>query len=207
MDRVNVFDQKIEAYESWFQENKALFEAELTAIKQILPTSGKGVEIGVGTGLFSAALGIIDGIEPSENMRRKAIERGINVRKGLAEKLPIPDETYDFALMITVDCFLDDVAQAFREAGRILLAGGFFLVAFIDRETPLGKLYDQKKQTSEFYQQAQFHSSLEIKQYLELAGFVVVDARQTIFTIENRPQEVRPGIGDGVFGVIKARKN
>lgn len=207
MDRVQVFDQNVKAYEAWFKENEALFEAELAAIKQILPTSGKGVEIGVGTGLFSAALGIKDGIEPSENMRKKALERGINVRKGLAEKLPISDETYDFALMITVDCFLDDVAEAFKEAGRILSAGGFFLVAFIDRETSLGKLYDQKKQTSEFYQQAQFHSSLEIKQYMELAGFTVVDARQTIFTIENRPQEVRPGTGDGVFGVIKARKN
>ena len=206
MNEVSVFDQNVEAYETWFEENKDLFQSEVAAIQQILPTTGKSVEIGAGTGLFAELLGIKNGIEPSENMRKKAMERGINVGEGFAENLPIPDETYDIALMITVDCFLDDVLQAFKESWRILSEDGFFIVAFIDRETPLGKIYEQKKQTSAFYKQAQFHSAKEIKQFLALAGFEVVDERQTIFSLENKLQEIQFGTGEGLFGVVKVKK-
>jgi len=207
MNEVNVFDQNIEAYETWFEENKDLFQSELAAIQQILPASGKSVEIGAGTGLFAELLGVKNGIEPSENMRKKAMARGINVEEGFAENLPIPDETYDIALMITVDCFLDDLLQAFKESWRILSEDGFFLVAFIDRETPLGKIYEQKKQTSAFYMQAQFRSAKEIKQFLASAGFEVVDERQTIFSLENKLQEIKFGTGEGLFGVVKVKKS
>ena len=206
MDNVSVFDQSVEAYEMWFEEHKLIFESELAAIKQLLPLTGSGIEIGAGTGLFSAHLGIKHGVEPSEKMRRKAIERGLTISDGFAESLPVPDGTYHFALMITVDCFLQDVLQAFKEARRILSEEGFFLVAFIDRETTLGKLYDDKKNTSVYYKHARFHTASEIRKYLTLAGFIVVEERQTIFNMENRMHEVKNGTGEGVFGVIKAKK-
>jgi SAM-dependent methyltransferase len=200
------FDLAVDSYEAWFIKNQLIFQSEVAAIQQILPNRGKGVEIGVGTGLFAAALGIKDGIDPSEEMRHKAIERGINACEGVAEKLPIPTGAYDFALMVTVDCFLRDVLQAFKETWRILTEEGIFIIAFIDRETSLGHLYEQKKQTSVSYEHANFHSAREIKQYLALTGFVVVEERQTIFSLENRMQEVRLGTGEGVFGVFKAKK-
>ena len=108
--------------------------------------------------------------------------------------------------MITVDCFLDDILQAYKEAWRVLSKESFFIVAFIDRDTPLGKIYEQKKQRSLFYKQAQFHSAQEIKHYLDLAGFEIVEERQTIFSLENKPQEIKFGTGKGLFGVIKAKK-
>jgi SAM-dependent methyltransferase len=176
------------------------------AVKQVLPSIGKGIEIGVGTGLFALELGIKDGIDPSKTMRIKAIERGINALEGIAEQLPLQNGSYDYALMVTVDCFLHDVLQAFKEVWRILSEGGFFVIAFIDRETPLGQIYEQKKQTNASYKQADFHSAQEIKQYLALAGFVVIEERQTVFNLNNQPQEVKQGTGEGVFGVIKAKK-
>lgn len=206
MEKEHIFDSQVDSYEAWFVENKHLFQSEVAAIQQLLPSLERGIEIGVGTGLFAVALGIKDGIEPSGNMRRKAIERGINAREGVAEKLPILDGSYNFALMVTVDCFLSDVMQAFKETWRILDEGGFFLIAFIDRETPLGNLYEQKKQTSVSYKHANFHSAQEIKHYLALAGFSVIEERQTVYSLENIPQEVRNGTGEGVFGVIKAMK-
>lgn len=206
MDQDRLFDSQVDSYEAWFVENQQIFQSEVAAIQQLLPSCGKGIEIGVGTGLFAAALGIKDGIEPSEKMRHKAIERGINACEGVAEKLPIPTATYDFALMVTVDCFLSDLLQAFKEIWRILGEGGFFLIAFIDRETPLGHLYEQKKQTSVSYKHANFNSAQKIKQYLALAGFSVVEEKQTVFSLENQLQEVKQGTGEGVFGVIKAKK-
>ena len=206
MDRKNPFDEQVDLYETWFVENRHIFLSEVAAIKQILPATGKGLEIGVGTGLFAVELGIKDGIDPSEPMRSKAIERGVNALKGMAEQLPVPDEAYDYALMVTVDCFLRDVLQAFKEVCRILADGGVLVIAFIDRETPLGQIYEQKKQTSASYKQANFHSAQEIKKFLELSGFAVIEERQTVFSLDNQPQAVKPGTGEGVFGVIKAKK-
>ena len=206
MKQTNVFDQNAETYDAWFEENKHLFQSELAAIKQLLPASGKSIEIGAGTGLFAVSLGVETGIEPSENMRSKAVERGMTVFAGRAEQLPLADGAYDVALMITVDCFLEDIAQAFAEAWRILSAEGCFLVAFIDRETPLGKIYVQKQQTSLFYRQARFRSAREIEECLTAVGFRVVESRQTVFSMENRWQQPRSGSGEGVFCVIKAQK-
>jgi len=206
MDAVDFFDSNVDSYEAWFAENKWIFRSEVEAIRQLLPASGKGIEIGAGSGLFAEALGIRFGIEPSVQMRKRASERGINVCDGFAEALPVPDETYDFALMVTVDCFLKDIVQAFAEARRILCENGFFIIAFIDRESPLGTVYDRKKESSVFYRQARFHSAREIKQYLNLAGFTVVNELQTVFNMENRVQEVRQGNGEGGFAVVKAKK-
>lgn len=58
MDTNNVFDQNMRLYEEWFTKNSNIFDSEIEALKQILPTFGKGIEIGVGTGIFSSRLGI-----------------------------------------------------------------------------------------------------------------------------------------------------
>ena len=206
MTREDVFGSHVTEYEQWFQEHPCLFAAEITALKEVLPQSGVGLEIGVGTGLFASALGIKYGVEPSEAMRKKAEFRGIHVFDGVAERLPFKTAMFDFAVMITVDCFLTDVERSFREAHRILTPQGWFIIAFIDAATRLGKAYEEKKQSSLFYQQAHFHSAAEVKELLMKAGFRVDEERQTIFTIQNIPQEIWPGTGEGVFAVIRARK-
>jgi len=206
MERNNIFDDDIEEYEKWFIENNHLLDSEVAAVKQLLPHSGEGIEIGAGTGIFSSRLGIKHGVEPSEKMGARAIEKGIDVVNAFAENLPIPDETYEFALMVTVDCFLEDVRKAFSETWRILFDGGYFVIAFLDRETPLGKIYDQKKHLSNSYRHATFHSAEEIEKYLELAGFLVQEKRQTIYMLDNEFQEIKDGVGEGVFAVIKAKK-
>ena len=200
----DVFGSHVTEYEQWFQEHSCLFAAEIAAIREVLPQSGIGLEIGVGSGLFAAALGIKYGVEPSAAMRKKAESRGVHVFDGVAECLPFKTAMFDFAVMITVDCFLTDIERSFREACRVLVPQGWFVIAFIDAGTRLGKEYEQKKQSSLFYRQAHFHSAAEIKEFLARAGFRVDAERQTIFAFENLPQKIRPGTGEGVFAVIKA---
>ena len=206
MTREDVFGSHVTEYEQWFQEHPCLFAAEITALKEVLPQSGVGLEIGVGSGLFASALGIKYGVEPSAAMRKKAESRGVHVFDGVAECLPFKTAMFDYAVMITVDCFLTDVEQSFRETYRILAPQGCFVIAFIDAATRLGKEYEQRKQFSLFYRQAHLHSADEIKELLMQAGFRVDAERQTVFTFENIPQEIRPGTGEGVFAVIRARK-
>lgn len=206
MAKDHVFNNEVEEYEEWFVKNNELLNSEVEAVRQLLPKSGRGIEIGVGTGIFASRLGIKHGVEPSKKMSKKAIERGIEVINAFAEKLPLIDGTYNFALMVTVDCFLDDVLKAFREIWRILSPNGEFVIGFLDRETALGKVYEQKKASSHSYKNASFHSSEEIEKYLLRAGFVVQERRQTIYKLDNKQQEIKEGVGEGLFAVIKAKK-
>lgn len=206
MHKDNYFDTEIEEYEEWFKTNDKLLDSELEAVRQLIPADGKGIEIGVGTGIFASRLGIGHGVEPSEKMAAEAIKKGIHVIKAVAEELPIGDGAYQFALMVTVDCFLNDVLKAFSEVQRILVNRGFFIIAFLDRATPLGRLYEQNKHLHKSYKDADFHSAKEIAELLETAGFEIQEKKQTIYSLENKIQEIRSGVGEGLFAVIKAKK-
>ena len=74
---------------------------------------------------------------------------------------------FDFALMVTTVCFLDDVLTAFREAFRILKPRGSLLVGFVDKKSQLGKIYEAKKVNHPFYRFATFYSTEEIIQLLQ----------------------------------------
>ncbi|MGI6766283.1 MAG: class I SAM-dependent methyltransferase [Lentihominibacter sp.] len=206
MGNNNVFDNRVKEYEEWFVKNNYLLDSEVEAIKQFIPDSGEGIEIGVGTGIFASRLGIKHGIEPSEKMAAEAIKKGIDVKKGVAEKIPVDDASYQFVLMVTVDSFLDDVLKAFSEVRRILVNNGIFIIAFLDKVTPLGKKYEQNKHLHKSYKNANFHSAEEIAELLECADFKILDRKQTIYSLENKVQEIKNGTGEGVFAVIKAQK-
>lgn len=94
MTKHSVFDKHIDQYEKWFDDNNYVFQSELKAIQQLLPSEGKGVEIGVGSGIFAQPLGIIEGCDPSDAMREKTIERGIKALHGTAENLPYPTGSF-----------------------------------------------------------------------------------------------------------------
>ena len=77
MPKTEPFDNYPDEYDNWFVINKYAFQSELNAIKKALPPQGKGIEIGVGSGIFAEPLGITQGIDPSRAMREKAKKRNI----------------------------------------------------------------------------------------------------------------------------------
>jgi SAM-dependent methyltransferase len=203
------FEQNSEQYDAWFEKHPFAYQSEVEAIRMLLPIPGKGLEIGVGSGLFAAPLGIRIGVEPSTAMGDRARKRGINVFKGVAEALPFPDHEFDTALMVTTVCFLDDLDRAFQEAFRVLKPGGAFIIGFVDRNSPIGKAYEQRKQESLFYKDATFYTVDDLLKHLKQAGFSMFSFSQTLFgpiDAMRQPDRTRTGYGEGSFVVIKAEK-
>lgn len=206
MAKTDAFEKHSDAYDEWFERNAEAYAAELKAIRQLLPDNGgRGMEIGVGSGKFAVPLGITVGVEPSPEMAAKARKLGINVQRGVAENLPFAAAEFDFTLMVTTICFVDDAVQSFREALRVLKPGGFILVAFVDKESELGQTYLVNRSKSRFYQQATFFSTLEVLSHLETAGFGRTTIKQTLLPGDTQ-NTVVDGFGQGAFVVIKAIK-
>ena len=209
MPKTKPFDEYLNEYEEWFVQNSSVYSSELKAIRDISVVPENAVEIGVGSGLFAEPLGIKTGIEPSEAMREKAKERGINVVDGIAENLPWEDNSIDYVLMVTTICFVDDVQKSLSEVHRVLQKNGSFIIAFVDKNSPVGQLYQKNKEESLFYKDATFFSTEELYEYLKETGFSIKNTRQTIFGLLNEVvevQESREGYGEGSFVVIKAHK-
>ena len=208
LPKVEPFDRYPHRYDGWFDRNKVVYESELLAVATLLP-DGEGLEVGVGSGRFASPLGVRLGLDPSDRMVEMALKRGVKAVKGVGESFPVRSSCLDYVLMVTTICFLEDVRSAFEEAFRILKPGGSIVVAFIDRESPLGRLYRKRKAESVFYRVAEFYSVDEVVSLLREAEFREFEFTQTIFRSlpEIREvEEVREGYGEGSFVVVRAIK-
>jgi len=204
-----VFEANAPRYERWFEKHAAVYEAELRAVEGLIPKGAKGVSIGVGTGRFAEPLGVRFGVDPSSAMAAVAVKRGVRVVRGVAECLPLRFGVFDFALMITTICFVDDAARAVSEAVRILVPGGSLLVGIVDLESPLGRYYEAHRKESVFYGEATFFSTREVIDLMQQAGLDRIECAQTLFRPVDRidaDEPVKNGYGKGAFVVIRGRK-
>jgi len=209
MVRTKPFEEHSLLYEDWFEKNRFVYDSELLAVQTKLPASGTGVEIGVGSGRFAVPLGIKIGIEPAVAMREMARDRGIEVIGGAAEALPLKECAFDFALMVTTICFVDNAEAALQEAYRVLKPNGSLVIGFVDKDSLIGRSYLRKRHESLFYGIATFFSVDEVVNYLRKSGFRDLKFSQTIFRPLKEITSIEPikdGYGEGSFVVIRARR-
>ncbi|TFG08192.1 MAG: class I SAM-dependent methyltransferase [Promethearchaeota archaeon] len=209
MHKIEPFEKHAFQYENWFEDNKFAYESELLAVKKVLTEDRKTIEIGVGSARFASPLGIKMGIDPSKKMLKLAQDKGIIVLDAVAENLPFREATFHFALMVTTICFVENLLLSFKEALKILEPGGSLIIGFIDKNSLIGKLYQERKSKSVFYQSATFFSTKEIVFYLKKAGFRTFEFFQTIFHDLKEIHQIEPvkkSHGEGSFVVIKASK-
>jgi SAM-dependent methyltransferase len=209
MSGIEIFGKHAQEYDKWFDDNKMVYESEVLALKDLIPRKGTGLEIGVGTGRFATQLGIRIGVEPAKAMADIARKRGIDVYEARAEALPFNDESFDFVLMVTTICFLENPLRALEETKRVLKPGGHIIIGMNDRNSPLGKDYERKKITSKFYKSANFYSSDQVLNWLRSLDFCHLLIRQTVFKSLGQISAVEPfkdGHGKGAFVAIAAKK-
>ena len=205
------FTNFVTEYEQWYETYPDVYESEILALKEHfrqLPENIRGIEVGLGTGRFAKPLGIKEGIEPSMEMAAIAMRRGIEIMKGVGERLPYRDFHFDFVLFVTI-CHLDNVKDALKEAYRVLKHEGSVIIGFLDRDQQIAKEYSERKQRSIFYRDARFYTVERITTLLKETGFKKLVWSQTLFDgLDEIDTVQRPisGTGEGSFVVVRAMK-
>ena len=175
IDVVSSFDRYAEDYDLWYREEpgSSIFESEIRAL-ETFGLRGIGIEIGVGTGVFSSRLDVSIGLDPSIKMVKMSKSRGISVVQGLGEFLPFKSACLDYVLILFTICFLKTPAVSIRETHRVLKQGGRTVVGFVPRNSMWGRLYLKKgSRGHRFFRHVHFYTLDEVETLLENEGFKV----------------------------------
>jgi len=202
----NPFDQVIAKYDAWFdsESGRGIFEQEVECLRRVMsPETGRWLEVGVGTGRFAVALGVSEGVDPSESMRALAERRGVHTVDAVGECLPYRDQTFDGVIITTTLCFLADPERSLQECHRILKVSGRLVVGLIPADSSWGRLYARKAAEGHpIYSSATFHTSNEVIGLAAGAGFDLLEACSCLLTPpesiggEEQPHEgIIPGAG------------
>jgi SAM-dependent methyltransferase len=119
----------------WYDEEFLPTPLEGDAWHVVRPLLGKGagdlLDLGCGTGGLSIAMAelgwTVTGVDLSEDMLRRARERGVDVLLANATDLPFEDASFDAAVSIFTHTDIDDFPAAVREVARVLRAGAGFV--------------------------------------------------------------------------------
>ena len=204
---MNVFEEYALEYDEWFEAHKWVYQSEVEAVRKFIPETGEGIEIGVGTGRFSVPFGIKVGVESARAMAEIARKRGISVYESKAENLPFQDNSFDFALMVTTLCFLENPLKALQEIRRILKPAGKVIIGMLDEDSTVGKFYEEKRKECKFYRDARFYPVNQVIDWLKKVGLNKFETVQTVFKKPDEIQSLEPveeGFGKGLFVVISA---
>lgn len=169
-----VFEDHAGDYDRWFDEHGDVYAAQVRMLRAAIPDHGCGLEVGVGSGRFAEPFGIRCGIDPSRELTRMAKERGIEVVRGEGEHLPYRAESFDYVLMMTVICFLDDAVAVFHEVNRVLRPGGILVVGFIKAGGEISRRYQHESTKGRFLRYAKFRTVEEVTVFFQDTGFARV---------------------------------
>jgi SAM-dependent methyltransferase len=175
-----VFNEHAGDYDAWFDEHNSVYQAQLRILRGAAPDFRHGLEVGVGSGRFAAPLGIHSGIDPSAMLARMAKRRGVEVALGEAEHLPYRTGSFDFVLMMTVICFLDEIQRAFHEVHRVLDHGGTLVTGFIEAGGEIFQKYRHEPIKGRFLRFATFRTCDEVFGFFKDAGFEDVSVLQRV---------------------------
>lgn len=196
-DAVRVYDEHADRYDAWFEsaQGRPMFTEEVACLERLIGRpSGRWLEVGVGTGRFAEALGIGEGIDPSDAVLAYAARRGVRVGTGWAEDIPFSDDTFAGVLMVVTICFVADAAAAIAQCGRVLEPGGLLVVGLVPADSDLGRDYAHKGERGHlFYAPARFYTCDRVIAMAADAGLTFHDAASCLL-----PDQTASNPSDGI---------
>jgi ubiquinone/menaquinone biosynthesis C-methylase UbiE len=121
------------------------------------------LECGVGTGLLlervAAFAGSSKGIDLSDGMLAKAMERGLDVRQASVTDIPFAEASFDVTYAFKVLAHVVDIGRALSEMARVTRPGGVVLAEFYNplslrglakRLGPAGRISDATRESAVF---------------------------------------------------------
>ncbi len=208
-----VFDRLAWRYDSWYEKpfGRSIYELEVEAIKRVLPSFGRGVEVGVGTGRFASALGIQFGLDISFSELSIARYRGIIVVLGDAHEMPFLHNAFDLELIVVSICFFEHPDVVLKEVSRTLVPGGHVILGLVLAESPWAVFYREKgRRGHPFYSIARFYSFSQVVNMLSSSGLSVNAVVSTLLELPFEGRSVRDRrilegyIPEAGFTVIRA---
>jgi SAM-dependent methyltransferase len=123
---------RVEDSHWWYVGRRAILESFLEGIIQKSKFQNpKILDVGCGTGGNLEMLekfGAAEGVDVSDDALEFCKSKGLTVHKGLAEKLPFADESFDVVTALDVIEHLDDDVAGLKEMRRVLKTGGKTLI-------------------------------------------------------------------------------
>ncbi len=200
---VDIFNRYAYRYDSWYERNRVTAENEARLVIATVGASAEPcLEIGGGTGYFSALLNCIN-LDPSREMlaisRRK---RGLDAIEGYGESLPIRSGSTALILIVVTICFVESPENLVRESYRALKRDGRLVLCIIPKDSRWGDFYSGKKD-SPFYRVARFLTRKEAIDLLIGSGFYIEDVLGTLsYSPESQPYREEPSPDNGSHGFI-----
>ena len=202
----------------WFVGRRAILESFLQQITDQLRMTNdelRILDVGCGTGANLEMLkqyGDSEGVDVSDDALEFCRKKGLTVHKGLAEKLPFDDETFDLVTALDVIEHLDDDVSGLEEMRRVLKTGGktlIFVPAFmwlwgVQDDISNHRIRYTKKQIVERLEKAGF--TIERATYANITFFAPILAGRTLMKLTGIKPESENNVNvsalNGIFGKI-----
>ena len=125
------YDGLAEWYDRDFDPDPLAGAAHQALLRILGDGPGTLLDVGCGTGARTAALAArgwdVTGVDVSEDMLRRARERGVHVVRADAAALPFEDATFDAVVSTWTHTDLADFPAAVTEVARVLRRSGLFV--------------------------------------------------------------------------------
>jgi SAM-dependent methyltransferase len=202
----------------WFVGRRAILESFLERIAQSIRNPNSAIrilDVGCGTGAnleMLAQFGESEGVDVSDDALEFCRLKGLKAHKGLAEKLPFDDESFDMVTALDVVEHLDDDIAGLKEMNRVLKKDGktlIFVPAFmwlwgVQDDISNHRIRYTKKQIVERLHKAGFE--IERATYANWTFFAPILAGRTIMKITGIKPESENNVNvsalNGIFGKI-----
>ena len=192
-------------YDSTFTYGRSKIETIIDAELAHLPAGARVLDAGCGTGftvgrLRAQGLEVV-GVEPAEEMRRRAIAANpsAEIVGGDIEALPFPDGSFDALVSIEVIRYLADPSKALAECARVLKPGGVALITAAPRWSLNGyaliNVVTSRLRVPTFtHVKHSFMSARSARRSMARAGFASTDVRGAFLGPWHVLQRFLPGV-------------